>query len=63
MGFIKKLFYAWALTVVVVGIALIADMLFSLGLGPFMFSGFFIGPCFILALLATPYLSRHIKLD
>ena len=63
MRFFNRVFYAFAMTTIVVGILMVLDMVVSFGAGQFMFSEFFVVPCFVLAYLVTPYIARRIKLD
>lgn len=63
MHFLNRVFYAFAVTTIVVGVLMVADMIVSFGAGQFMFSEYFVIPCFVLAYLVTPYIARRIKLD
>jgi hypothetical protein len=63
MRFLSRMFYAFTMTAIVVGVLMVLDMIVSFGAGQFMFSEFFVVPCFVLAYLAAPYIARRIKLD
>ena len=63
MRFLNRVLYAFAITTVVVGTLMVLDMVVAFGAGQFMFSEFFVVPCFVIAYLVTPYIARRIKLD
>ncbi|MCP5197966.1 MAG: hypothetical protein H6970_15635 [Gammaproteobacteria bacterium] len=63
LRFINRMFYAFLLTTLVVGVVMVLDMVFAFGMGPFMFSEAFVVPCFVVAYLLTPYIEKRIKLD
>ena len=51
LSFLKRVLYAFAITTIIVGVLMVLDMIFSFGAGQFMFSEFFVVPCFVLAYL------------
>ncbi len=54
--------YAFATATVLVGVAMVGDMLFRFGMGQFMFSPYFVIPLLVIAYLAAPYISRLLRL-
>jgi len=63
MQFINRLIYAFFFTVLLAGCSMVIEMIFSLGLGDFIFSEWFFVPVFVFCYLITPYVSKRIRLD
>lgn len=61
MPHITRAIYAFFLSVVAVGVMMVMDMLFSFGIGDFIFSPAFFVPSIVLGYLVAPYLAKWIK--
>jgi len=56
----QRLMYAFFLSVVLVGVSMVADMLLSLHIGDFIFSERFFVPALCISYLIAPHIARHI---
>ena len=63
VSILNRAIYAFFSSVIIVGILMIIDMIFSIGIGDFIFSERFFIPLFVIAYLVTPYVARRIKFD
>jgi hypothetical protein len=59
----SRTIYAFFGSVLVVGVFMVLDMVFSFGIGDFIFSPMFFVPVFVIAYLVTPYIAHRVKLD
>jgi len=59
----SRAIYAFFASVAVVGVLAVIDMVFTFGIGDFVFSEMFFVPLFVITYLVTPYVARRVKLE
>lgn len=61
MSHIERLKVAFLVSVIAVGVLMVADIILSLHIGDFIISPVFFIPALVVAYLAAPFIGKHIR--